>query len=107
MQQPAPQQQIQGHNLFSNSANNLNLRNTVKRSISQVPAATPETIRRNQFNGNGNYDEFQNTFDNKIIDYQAAYELMKKENDQLKLSLSNMQKEIEESKVRIETCFKN
>jgi hypothetical protein len=100
-------QQPQGHNLFSNSANSLNSQrnNAVKRSISQVPAATPETIRRNQLfpaNGtNGTYgDEFQNSFDansKPIIDYQAAYELIKKENDQLKLSITNMQKEMDDN----------
>ena len=38
----------------------------------------------------------------ELIDYQAAYELMKRENEQLKQTVMNMQKELEEnSKVKI------
>lgn len=87
------------------AAGNTN-RSTIKRSISQVPTTSNLDNSRSRQNGNHNGSEFASSFDanNKIFDYQAAYEAMKKENDQLKQTLMSMQKELDEKNTKLQAA---
>ncbi len=103
--------------IFVNSSNsNLNNRTSIKRSISQVPTSSnerrplnnqysisPSTNNNSLTNGNSPTTTVTNTngvtlFNGaEIIDYKAAYELIKKENEQLKQTMQSVQNELDEA----------
>jgi hypothetical protein len=113
-------QQQQANILLTNNNNlnnHLNSRTSVKQRSAGgvgVNQVADTAIRRQPVQTNGGHDttttngggEFQSSFEpssNKILDYQAAYEMMRKENEQLRLAMASMQKENDETnKVKID-----
>lgn len=72
----------------------------VKRSVSQVPSSDRRALTTNGTAGSSSTNaisgsEFSNN--NNNVDYQTAYELMKKENELLNQTILRLQKELDDS----------